>query len=212
MFGDKYFGRNAGYPTPESTPGITTCLRLKLPANAAWWAVYSGLLLTLTDEGAWQQFEGGISREDAAHCAAEIYAEAIENASETDDCGDLVPAPYWESATGADDELPPNEQIWYGYVSEGNFIEDAGVFVISNFLASSISPQAAILYATNQRKIRLSFFNGGGIQGVVKVYIEDALQAIVDLTGDEDEIIDLELLTGYIDEAVNILQVLDSVG
>lgn len=86
MFGDKEFGKNAGYPTPEATPEDMTCLTLKIPADKGWWAVFTGLLLTLTDENAWQQFEGGITREQAAHCALEIYLAATDAAAETDGC------------------------------------------------------------------------------------------------------------------------------
>ena len=66
MFGDKEFGKHTGFPTPVDTPDETTCLMIQVPANAAWWAIYVGLLYSLLEEDSWQQFEGGMTREDAA--------------------------------------------------------------------------------------------------------------------------------------------------
>lgn len=155
----------------------------------------------------WYQ-NGTMDQEQAASAFSDIIDAAYEDDSS---CNAMVPAPYWEDGNEADDVLPASEQIWYGYVSEGNFIEDVGVFVVTNFLAATVSEKAAVLYATNERKVRLSFFNGGGVPGVIKVYVQEILAATVNLTGDTDEIIDLDVITGAVDEFVDILQVLDSV-
>jgi len=154
----------------------------------------------------WYQ-NGELTQQEAADAFAAIIDQAYEEGCGVGD----VPAPYWEDGNEADDILPAEDQIWYGYVSEGNFIEDIGIFLVSNFLASAISEKAAILYATNERKIRLSFFNGGGVPGVVKVYANEILTNVVSLSGDSDEIIDVDVITGYTDEAVEILQILDEV-
>jgi len=86
MFGAKEFGKHIGFPTPTATPTEMTCLTLRLPADSGWWGVYTGLLSILADESSWQQFEGGIPTEDAAHCAAEIYQAAIGDAATVDGC------------------------------------------------------------------------------------------------------------------------------
>jgi len=88
LFGNKEFGRQQGYPTPTDTPAGFTTLSVNVPDNAAWWAIYIGLLESLTDPRAWQQLEGGISREDAADIALEIFIEAVECAEQTGGCMD----------------------------------------------------------------------------------------------------------------------------
>lgn len=190
---------------PTDAPLVSVCF------NYEWLPYVLGALTQLTLWSTWAGMD-----EDAPALAMRRGASLIEQfALAYDDAacpvGD-VPAPYWGDGESADDMVPANEQSWYGYVSEGNFIEDVGVFLISNFLAAALSEKAAILYATNERKIRLSFFNGGGFPGVIKVYANEILAQVVNLTGDTDEIIDVDVITGYVDEAVEILQVLDSVG
>jgi len=203
-FGDKEFS-GVGFPTPLSIPEETTTRTFTLPANGSWEALVMGAMYAPVDPKNWQQFEGGITREEAAERWLAVFESGYDSPGTA-----MTPAPYWEAGVEADDELPPDEQPWYGYVSEGNFIEDAGVFLISNFLAAALTPQAAVLYATHQRKIRLSFLKGG-LGGVVKVYAGDALAAVVDLFGTDGEVVDVDVITGYVDEAVEILQVLDSV-
>lgn len=165
----------------------------------------AGALALLGEEQNWEQF-GDMTVEETTQLMREMLIRWYE-----EPCAPAeVPAPYWEDGIEADDELPADEQSWYGYVSEGNFIEDAGVWLISNFLATALTPQAAVLYATNERKVRLSFLKGGP-GGVVKVYVEEILAAVVDLAGTDGEVVDVDVITGYIDETVEILQILDSV-
>lgn len=79
MFGDKEFD-NVGYPTPETIPSECAYRLAKLPSSAAWLGVFMGLLETLLDEQNWQQFEGGISREDAARVWADIIDDMYNSA------------------------------------------------------------------------------------------------------------------------------------
>jgi len=65
-FGDKEYKYGVGYPTPYDIPDDTSCMTVPVPNNAAWQAVFTGLLLTLSQSEAWQQFEGAISQDDAA--------------------------------------------------------------------------------------------------------------------------------------------------
>lgn len=81
MFGDKEFD-GVGYPTPSSIPIDFGYRTAKIPADTAWYGIFMGLLETLIDEKNWQQFEGGITREEAAAVWLEIieglYVSAIE--------------------------------------------------------------------------------------------------------------------------------------
>jgi len=195
--------------TPDEPTDDLLCRSFSLPNDPLWLAQFMGALWSLTRPENWKQF-GTVTPDEAAQAYTDIIDAALPGTLNECPSGD-VPAPYWEDGNEADDVLPADEQIWYGYVSEGNFIEDVGIFLVSNFLASAISEKAAILYATNERKIRLSFFNGGGIPGVVKVYANEILTSVVNLSGDTDEVIDVDVITGYTDEAVEILQILDEV-
>lgn len=202
-FGEKEF-RGVGYPTPLSIPEETTLRAFMLPADGSWEALIMGVVFTLTFPENWQQFEGGITRQEAADRWLAVFESGYEPAEVAE-----VPAPYWEDPEDVDDQLPPAEQTWYGYVSDGNFVEDIGVWAVSNFLAATLSEKAAVLYATNQRKIRLAMFDGG-LGGVVKVYANEILVKVIDMLGTGD-IREVEVLTGYVDEAVDILTVLDTI-
>lgn len=94
MFGEKEFGRQQGYPTPTDTPVGFTALTVNVPDNPAWWAIYVGLLTVLTEPDAWQQLEGGISREEAAEIALDILVQALDCAYQEGgcmDCCDEIP-------------------------------------------------------------------------------------------------------------------------
>jgi len=194
--------------TPPNMPEALECRQLQIPSSKEWLGVFNSAILELKETWNWQQInDTDLTPEECAAYCYDAYVQYLQSAG----CATGVPAPYWEDGNEADDIMPAEDQIWYGYISEGNFVEDIGVFLVSNFLASTLGEKAAVLYATNERKIRLSFFNGGGVPGVIKVYADDILAQTVNLTGDADEIIDVDVITGYVDEAVEILQVLDSV-
>lgn len=169
--------------------------------NAAWIPALEGSLSALMLPSTW---EGTSEEKILAIQRSAVLRSRIGEAAPRE-----IPAPYWEDASEADDQMPEDTQIWYGYVSEGNFIEDAGVFLISNFLAATVSEKAAVLYATHQRKIRLAFLDGGE-GNVVRVYANDILAAVVEMLG-TGEVREVDVITGYVDEAVEILQVLDQV-
>jgi len=159
MFGDKEFGKHVGYPTPEETPIDSTCLTFNVPANSAWWAIITGLVLTLTEEENWQQFEGGMTPEQAAEDAFDFITAALDVAAMTDGCGtDMIQAPYWDDESGddADDEATPDEQTWYGQWDGETFTETLSYVFLTNFLSTLVSPQAAIRFLTIPRAFRVA--------------------------------------------------------
>jgi hypothetical protein len=78
-FGDKEFDYGVGYPTPFSIPDDTSCWTIPVPNDGAWQAILLGLLQTLVDEGAWQQYEGAISQEEAAARWSDMFEEFLFN-------------------------------------------------------------------------------------------------------------------------------------
>ncbi len=188
MFGDKEFGKNAGYPTPEETPEDTTCLTLQIPANSAWWAIYTGLLSTLAEEGVWQQFEGGMSREDAAAEAFAIFNDAMARA-DSENCALDVPAPYWDDNEDVDAELPVDAQPWYGVVSdpeappdELDFVENAAIWIFTGFLAVAtweIGAAPAVLFHTIAPKFVLAT-RRGDVGEIIRILVDGEEAARVD--------------------------------
>jgi hypothetical protein len=85
MFGEKRFS-GVGFPTPLSIPDETTCLLIQVPADPAWWALMVGVLYTLTLEWNWLQYEGGITRDEAAAAWQTILDNALDIASVSASC------------------------------------------------------------------------------------------------------------------------------
>jgi len=192
MFGDKEFGKHVGFPTPVDTPEDTTCLQLQIPNNAAWWAAYVGLLLALTDEENWQQYEGGMSVEDAAAEAQTIF-NAAESLWLTNSCLSDVPAPYWDSAEDADDESPADVQAWYGEIVSGSFHENLENWAIAGFIAAAGQPAAAVYFLTIAPRFRLAW-KTGDVGGIVRIFIDAEDYGTVDTNADEPGIVTMDII------------------
>lgn len=119
MFGDKQFD-GVGYPTPSSVPVDRGCRTATIPADAAWYGVFMGVLETLTDPKNWQQFEGGISREDAACYWSEII-DSLYLSAEEDDCVDCCPIFRRNPATGLIEGSYDGGVTW-GDTPEGPYV------------------------------------------------------------------------------------------
>lgn len=190
-----------GYPTTNEMPEENGYLVFEFPNSPEVAQLILGALTPLTFSYNYYQW-GDLTPEETSELMRLIVQEAPYNLLERS-----VPAPYWEDGAETDDVAPVDDQHWYGYVSEGNFIEDAGVWLVSNFLAASIHPTAAILYATQQRKIRLAVLQGG-LPKVVTVYANDAIALVKNILAG-DEVVDIDVITGYVDDAVEILTVIE---
>lgn len=179
-FGDKEFD-GVGFPTPSLIPDDTTCRTLQIPANGAWQAVVMGALLALTYPENWQQFEGAITREEAAERAVEMIFDAYALA-ETEQCGVDVPTPFWDDddAEDSDDVEPADDQDWYGIlVGEATWQEQIEDWVIAGFLAYAGLPGAAIQFLTVAPKFRL-LFKSQDWGAIVKIFIDAEEYAEVD--------------------------------
>lgn len=100
LFGEKEFQQGTRYPTPVGIPDGYTCVTLHIPDDPSWWAIYVGLLYALTQEDAWQQFEEGITVEQAAAVAAAVFDDALDRAATSEGCGmdcsnTLCDGPTW---------------------------------------------------------------------------------------------------------------------
>jgi len=192
VFGDKAFGKHTGFPTPVETPDATTCLVVQVPANAAWWAIYVGLLYSLLEEENWQQYEGGMSRADAAADAAQIFEDAMATA-ETNVCGVEVGAPFWDDAADADDEMTVADQIWYGEIVGGSFHEKIEDWAIAGFIAAAGQPAAAVYFLTIAPRFRLAW-KTGDIGGIVRVFIDAEDYGTVDTSASEPGLVTMDII------------------
>jgi len=190
MFGDKQFP-NIGFPTPEDVPEESTCRQFSIPASSAWLALVMGCLYLLTEEDNWQRNEGGISRQDAAAAAQVIFDSGYLNlcpAGETE-----IPTPFWEDADETDDQASPEEQIWYGEVTDIDtapsltFFENAAVWTFTGILAVAGAPAAAIAFHTIAPKLVVAIRSDVG--AVIRVWFDDIMQAEVTSDDAIDDVI-----------------------
>lgn len=172
MFGAKTFD-GVGFPTPSSVPDDWACRLFAIPADAAWLGTFMGLLETLMDEEAWQQFGGGISREDAAAIWAEIVASGYASAETYDNaCAGPNLSPFWDDADGADADGSPDDNTY-------TWSERLADWAIAAFVATSATPGAAVTYLTIAPRFRLAFKTGDW-GGIVNILLDDDLVTTVD--------------------------------
>lgn len=119
MYGDKMF-RGVGYPTPLSVPVERACRSALIPADAAWFGLFMGLLETLTYEENWQQFEGGISREDAACYWQEIVDSLYASALGEGDCVSCCPLFRTDPQTGLP-QISNDDGLTWDYFPQGPY-------------------------------------------------------------------------------------------
>lgn len=117
-----------------------------------------------------------------------------------------IPAPYWDSEEDVDDELPIEEQTWYGGTTnptappdEITFIENAVIWIISGFIALVLVPAlpagvaAALTFRTLATRFTLAF-NRGDIREQFRVIIDAQDYGNVDTDGlSEGDIIELDV-------------------
>jgi len=201
MFGEKLFP-NVGYPTPTSIPDETTCLTLDVPASAEWWGIVVGVLYSLILEWEWQQFEGGIERDEAAARWQVMLEDALEVASTTNTCG-VVPdaeTPFWDDATDVDDSSAPEDQIWYGEVEDAeaapdelSFVENLILWSFTGLLAVGVSPAVAIAFNTIAPKFVIAQ-RAGDVGEIIRIVVDAQDVARIDTTGRAGEIIETPVI------------------
>lgn len=94
------------------------------------------------------------------------------------------PTPYWDDDTSVDDEMPVEDQEWYGMVTnpsapadELTFVENAVIWILSGFIALVLVPAlpagvaAALTFRTLATRFTLAF-NRGDIAEQFRVIID----------------------------------------
>lgn len=117
-----------------------------------------------------------------------------------------VPAPYWDDDADVDDEMPQEDQEWYGMVTnpsapadELTFVENAVIWIFTGFIALVLSPAlpagvaAGLAFRTLATRFTLAF-RRGDIREQIRIIIDAKDYGEVD-TADvsEGEIIEINV-------------------
>lgn len=200
-----------GYLTPDDVPEDSQCRIFQIPNSTAWLANFMGALLPLIYSENWQEY-GALTPDEAADTALDIIWEAYNNSYCTLD----VPAPYWETAANADDELPTSAQGWYGELAAGaalvaapggflafdapddyHWTEKIADWIITGFIAIAFTPAAGIKYITFVPRARLAFRRQDW-GAFARIFVNGILDREIDTYSPVEDLINVEVdLTGY---------------
>jgi len=176
----KHFEGQRGYPTPDTLPEDTACRVFRVPASDEWLGVLMWAAEQLTKPENWYDW-GSYSPQDAADAWEAIVEQAYED-SLTGTCGGStnVPTPFWDDVSDVDDEATPEEQTWYGYVTDldtapsTTFVEDALLWTFTGILAVGVDPGLAIAFHTVAPKLMVAIKSDP--VAVIRVWFDDILQ------------------------------------
>lgn len=161
---------DGGWRLPDQIEGHDlVCLSIPVPNDPHHRAALWGALTMLTDWWNWQRESYPNER---AHAAAAYWLELLTPLMVRDTCTADI-APYWDdpAAADADDTEPAlNDFPWY---------ENLADFAVTSFLATTVTPGAAIAITTTVRRGRL-LFRRRDWGALVKVFIDGILQTEVD--------------------------------
>lgn len=183
--------KRIGYLTPnDADESDKICRSFSIPNDPQWLGNFMGALMPLSDEKQWIEF-GNVTPEDAALYYQNIIDDAYDNAGE---CGNEVPAPYWDDAEDNEVELPEDDQTWYGTVTDAlapidelNFEQNIAVWLLTGFVAYAAGVGAAIFFRTTARRFVIAV-EAGEIAEIIRVVVDSA-EFRIDTTGHEGEII-----------------------
>lgn len=181
--GKNYPGEK-GFPTPNAPIETSACRTFLVPANDEWLGILMGAVLTLTRPFNWYKW-GELTPDEAADAWNEIIAQVYANAPDST-CAINVPTPFWDDESDLGDEEPADMQPWYGEVTdpeappgELTFVESAGIWVITGFLAYSGNIGAAVYFNTIAPRFVLAW-RAGDVGEIIRVVVDAADYGTVD--------------------------------
>lgn len=145
-----------------------TCRQFVIPADENVLAAIGGALSELTKPYNWQQV-GNMTPEEAAEFFSALLLAYYESECGTGD----VDAPFWDDTDGenADDTVEPEfTETWY---------ETASWWILKAFVATAVTPEAAIIYVSTLRRLHIAF-RVGGFGGLVRVLLDGIEVANID--------------------------------
>lgn len=155
-----------GYFTPDAPPTDEfICRRLFIPATEEFLALVSGAIAELTRYYNYEQ-QGTLTPLEVTELMSTMLQTYYDS---TDDCSgsEGVPTPFWDEGQDVDDQESAETQTWYGEVDdpgvpadEISFVENAGIWVITGFIAYSGQIGAAIFFHTIAPSFVLAWHRG----------------------------------------------------
>lgn len=159
---DNYPESSFKSPIPPPTVDPDEGDLLLVAYNPAWQEVLLGACMQLLNPSTWL---GTDDEKKLAMNRAETlrYMLTVQLQNE---------APFWDDENGADasDDDNPDDFPWYENISD---------FIVTSFLATGIGVDAAVQFVGTARQFRLAWRRSGA-GGIVRVFLNDILQAEVD--------------------------------
>jgi len=181
-------GKNApglrGFPTPNEVPGNEGYLVFRFNGENDWAGLLLGAAQALTYEWNFYQW-GALTPAEAAEAWRVIVQEAPYNLLTSS----KIPTPFWDDDADVDDEAEPDEQTWYGTVSdpeappdELDFVENALVWIFTGFIAAAtleVGAAPAILFRTIAPKFLIAS-KRGDLGEIIRIIVDGEEAARVD--------------------------------
>lgn len=181
--------RESGYLTPDNASESAIWRSFHIPNDTAWLGLFMGVLASALPEEAWRKY-GELTPEECAEIWQTIFF-SWESAP-----GETVDTPFWDDAEDVDDELPADDQPWYGQVADAavaptelTFIENAFVWSFTGLIVASLGGipgvAPALAFRTIASRFILSFRNGGTAGDVIRFFVDGVKVFEGVSTGDE---------------------------
>lgn len=176
----KNFEGQKGFPTPNDTPETSACRTFRVPASDEWLGVLMAAVEVLREDWAWYNW-GSMSIDEVTQAWNDIIIASYEE-SLTGGCpATMTDTPYWDTDEDVDDEMPLDDQPWYGHVADAataptdlTFVEDATIWAFSGLIvlslgAAGIAP--ALAFRTAAEKFVLSYKNDSA-GSVIRFFVD----------------------------------------
>lgn len=188
-----------GLTPPDSDPDEPIEELIRVTYSLAWLEVLLAAVDQLCQYSAW---EGSHEEKILAVNRAQLLKWQLQ--FPLDDL--TVPAPYWDEEPDADEQLPIDEQDWYGQVEDANaaademtFSQNAVIWLLTGFVAFASSPSgvgavaAAVTFRTLATRFVLAF-NKGDVREQFRVIIDAKDYGVVDSDDiEEGEVMELPI-------------------
>jgi len=176
--------------TPPDIPSETICRVLEMPNDKLWLGIFNKALLETVYYWNWKQVnETDLTPDEATEACWAILWAYWES---TNDCIEMVEAPFYDNEENVDDEENLGEQTWYDEISD---------WIIAGFLAISFTPAAAIAYRATIPRIRLAFKTGNA--GTIVRVIFGSVDILYDTYAETPNIEFIDIDYGVITEPLD---------
>lgn len=175
--GNNFYPNGENYPVvsfpqelipPDEDADDPDAESLLIEYNPAWTQVLLAAADQLMQYSSWQ---GDHDAKILAVNRASVMKWLLQHPAEVAERD--FPPPYWDSEEDVDDEKPPDEQDWYGYVEDAlapadeiTFVQSAVIWILTGFVALVLAPTlpvgaaAAVTFRTLATRFTLAFNRG----------------------------------------------------